>query len=300
MGKKFILTSCLISVFLSAAAITAIAVLIPIKNNFLISKNLKITPNSGQINISQVDLDAMISVENLVEERVFSLSKLFEGVTEKNIENVTVEEAVNSSIILKAKDDYFFNTIKVKSLTANYNIIEVINVTPKEGIIHISQDEVNVIFSTSNSIDDKVVALSKLFDGITKENFPNFGIEKSSDTEIILIANDGFAFGVDTLSTIKVDIEINSILNIIPKPGTINVTNEDIAAMISVQNTPEKIAALSKLFDGVNDKNITNISAEKTSNTVITLKAKNGFTFGSTSITEISVNIKIVTILNIK
>ncbi|MGL5357822.1 MAG: hypothetical protein ACRC9U_02030 [Metamycoplasmataceae bacterium] len=300
MSKKFILTSCIISALLSTAAITTVFVLIPIKKNFINSKNLKITPYSGLNNVSQNDLDAMISVTNLPEERIFSLSKLFDGLTEDNLNNIIVEGTSNSSVILNAKNDYFFNSIKIKSLTSNYNIVEVIDITAKEGIINISQDEINVIFSSSNSIADKVVVLSKLFDGVTEANFPNFGIEKSSDTEIILIANEGFAFGLDTLSTIKTDIEVDSILNITPKEGTINVTNEDIVAMISVQNTPEKLAALSKLFDGINDKNIINITAEKTSNTVITLKAQNGFTFGSTTITEITVNVKIVTVLNIK
>ncbi|MGL5521819.1 MAG: hypothetical protein ACRDAW_00925 [Metamycoplasmataceae bacterium] len=299
MGKKFILTSCFISLFLSAAAITTVAVLIPLKKNFLNSKNLKIIPNSGFNNISQADIESIISNSNLPEERIFSLSKLFEGLSEKNIDNVIVEEISTSSVVLNAKNDYFFNNVKVKKITANYNLVEVIDITAKQGVINISQDEINLLFSPTNSVADKVVVLSRLFDGISEANFSNIGIEKTSDTEIILIAKEGFAFGGDTLSAIKVDIAINSILNITAKPGTINVTNEDIVEIVSMQNTPEKIIALSKLFDGVNQTNIVNIEAEKTSNTQITLKAKNGFTFGSTSVTGIKVNIRIVTVLNI-
>ncbi|MGL4183507.1 MAG: hypothetical protein ACRCRP_00035 [Metamycoplasmataceae bacterium] len=300
MVKKLVLGTCLATGIVSAGAITTVLVLNPMKKNFINSRNLKITSYSGIINISQVNLDAMISVSNSLEERISALSKLFEGVNEKNINNFTIEEASDSSIILIAKDDYFFEHKNIKSITGNYKINKIINVSAKEGVIGISQDDINLIFSQVSSIADKVVALSKLFDGITEENFVNFKIEKTSDTTITLKANTDYVFGIDALVSLKVDIKIDSILNITPKDGIINVTNEDILAMISVQNTPEKIIALSKLFDGIDEKNIINVVAEKTSNTVITLKALNGYTFGSTTITSITTNIKIITILNIK
>ncbi|MGL5438750.1 MAG: hypothetical protein ACRDA7_03365 [Metamycoplasmataceae bacterium] len=300
MIKKIILGSCLATGVISAAALTTVFTLVPIKKNFASSRNLKITSYSGIINISQEDFEAMISVTNSLEERIAALSKLFEGVNETNILNIIVEETSDFSIILNAKNDYYFDHENIKSITGNYKITEIINITPKEGIISIIQDDVNLIFSQVNSTADKVVALSKLFDGVTEENFVNFKIEKTSDTVITLKANEGYAFGLDALSSIKVNIKIDSILNITPKPGIINITNEDIVSMISIQNTPEKIASLSKLFDGVDNKNIANVIAEKTSDTVITLKAQNGYTFGSTTITAITANIKVITVLNIK
>ncbi|MGL4183508.1 MAG: hypothetical protein ACRCRP_00040 [Metamycoplasmataceae bacterium] len=303
MSKRFVLNSYIISGFINLLSITAIVtvvVLIQIRNENIQNKNLRITANSGINNASQVDIDEMTSTTNSTTKKIVALSKLFNGVNKKNVLNFVVEESPDSSIILNAKEDYYFNQENIKSLRATYKIVEVIDITPKPGIVNISQVDIDKITSTSNSIFDRVVSLSKLFDGVTEENILNFSVEKTSDTEIILNAHSGFAFGADTLSSLKVNIKISSILNITAKPGIINITSEDIVAMISVENMPEKIIALSKLFDGVTEENIINFSVEKTSDKLITLKADGDYTFNSTGMSVISVNINIVLILNIK
>ncbi|MGL4183506.1 MAG: hypothetical protein ACRCRP_00030 [Metamycoplasmataceae bacterium] len=299
MIKKVIIGSCSTVGILSIAAVTTILVLNPMRKNFIASRNLKITASLEPKNISQSDLDEMISVTNSLEERAIALSKLFDGVTENNIKNIIVEETSNSSIILNAKEDYYFNQENVKSVTGNYNLLEVMNIKAKEGIINIDLDDINLIFSQVNSVADKVVVLSKLFDGITEENFANFQIEKTSNTIITLKANNGFAFNFVDLFSIEVNINIINLLNITPKDGPINVTDEDIVEIISVENTPEKLLILSKLFDGINESNIVHFIVEKVSNKIVTLKALNNYIFSFSMLNEITANINVVKILNI-
>ncbi|MGL5357825.1 MAG: hypothetical protein ACRC9U_02045 [Metamycoplasmataceae bacterium] len=300
MSKKIVFRSNLISGFvnlLSISAIVTVVVLISLRNNIINSKNLKIEPYSGTISTSQSDIDTMISNTDPLNNRVAALSKLFKGVTEKNINNFLVEKASNETITLIANEEYFFNSEDIKTVSANYKIVEIIDVTPKTGVINILQVDFDAI--TSDDLQTKITALSKLFDGVTETNLSNFTVEKTSDIEITLHANEGFAFGSDATSSIKVDVRIVTILNISVKPGTLNVTNKDIVDMLLVQNTPEKLTALSKLFEGIDSTNIANIEAEQTSSTVITLKANPGYAFGSTAASSLTADISIVSIINI-
>ncbi|MGL5438752.1 MAG: hypothetical protein ACRDA7_03375 [Metamycoplasmataceae bacterium] len=303
MSKRFVVNSYIISGFINLLSVTAIItviVLIQIRNGNIQSKNLRINPHSGINNASQADIDEMTSTTNSTIKRSAALSKLFKGVDEKNVLNFIAEESSDSSIILNAKEDYFFNQENIKSLSATYKIVEVINITAKPGIINISQADIDVMISIENPAFNRVLALSKLFDGVTEENINNITIEKTSDEEITLHANEGFAFGSDTVSSLKVNIKISTVLNISAKQGIINITSADIVSMISVPNTPEKIAALSKLFDGIDNINIINVRAEKTSEKLITLRATDNYTFGSTGMSAITVNINIVSILDIR
>ncbi|MGL5521806.1 MAG: hypothetical protein ACRDAW_00860, partial [Metamycoplasmataceae bacterium] len=283
---------------LSAAAITTVAVLIPIKNNVGNPKNLNITPKEGVSGIFQSDIGEMISTTNTPLDRAFALSKIFNGVTESNVVHILAEEGLESTIILTAQEDYFFNSEDVKTLNSSFRIVEIIEILPMTGVISFSQSDFDIIFSTTSTPTQKVAALSNLFEGVTEANLVNFTID-ASDTKITLIANDGFAFAFETSPSISVEFKIAGILNITVKAGTISVSDADVSNMISTSNSPEKIAALSKVFDGINESNIVNIKAEKTSNNKITLRSNPGFYFGTSETTAITANISIVQILNI-
>ncbi|MGL5357869.1 MAG: hypothetical protein ACRC9U_02265 [Metamycoplasmataceae bacterium] len=263
--------------------------------------NLKISPNPGTINISQEDLDAITLSTTPIKNKVISLSKLFKGINETNIKNIDITKTSNTEITLKASGDFFFNSENIKSIKANFKIVNILNITPKKGTINISQEDIDTITSTTTSDDDKVIILSKLFDGVDSQNIANFRIEKTSNTVITLFAKEGFAFGSSGVNSIKINIKIRKILDIKPKSGTININQEDINMMISTTaSAKERATALSKLFDGVTERNVINVRAVKTSNTLITLNAINGYTFGSGTITSIKANIKIITFLDIK
>ncbi|MGL5521812.1 MAG: hypothetical protein ACRDAW_00890 [Metamycoplasmataceae bacterium] len=299
MSKKFVVRSGIVSSFINLLSITSIitvVVLISLRNP-LTSKNLKVEPYSGIINTSKEDIDTMISTTEPVNNRVTALSKLFKGVTKENINNFSVENVLNESIALVANQDYFFNSEEVKTITANYNIVQIIDITAKPGINDIIQADFDAI--NSNDIKAKVASLSKAFDGVTEQNIINCTIEIVSDTEITLKANPGFAFVSGGANFISANVRVVQILNITAKSGIINVSNKDIVDMLLVQNSPEKITALSKLFEGVDATNVANVEAEEISNTVITLKGKNGYVFGSTGVSFLTANINIVSIINI-
>ncbi|MGL5438324.1 MAG: hypothetical protein ACRDA7_01165 [Metamycoplasmataceae bacterium] len=294
-----ILWSCVSAGVISAAAITTVAVLIPIKNNVRNPKNLNITPKEGVSGIFQSDIGEMTSTTNTALDRAFAISKVFDGVTESNVIHILAEEGADSTIVLTAQEDYFFNSEDVKTLNSSFRIVEIIEVLPMTGVISLSQEDFDIIFSTTSTPTQKVAALSNLFEGVTEANLVNFTID-ASDTKITLIANDGFAFAFETSPSISVEFyKIAGILNITVKPGTISVSDADVSNMISISNSPQKVAALSKVFDGINELNIVNIKAEKTSNNKITLRSNPGFYFGTSETTQLTANISIVQILNI-
>ncbi|MGL4184133.1 MAG: hypothetical protein ACRCRP_03340 [Metamycoplasmataceae bacterium] len=301
MTKKFILNSCIISG--SLILVSVVAVVTPIvlhqKNNKKIENQiLKINPYSGIINISKADIDEITSTTNSIETRTTALSKLFEGVDKENINNLIIENNLDSTIKLKAKDGYFFNQENINSLSANYKIANIINIKPKKRIINIANEDVVFTISVQNT-PKKIEILSKLFDGINDENINNFTVEKTSNEEITLIANDGFGFGSNVVSYVKANIKMISYLDIVTKTYTVNIIEQDIISMFIEENTPEKIMALSKIFDGINSININNIKVEKTSDKEITLIANDGYAFGSPTITSIKASINIVSVLNI-
>ncbi|MGL5357873.1 MAG: hypothetical protein ACRC9U_02285 [Metamycoplasmataceae bacterium] len=294
-----ILWSCVSAGVISAAAITTVAVLIPIKNNVGNPKNLKITPKQGVSGIFQSDIGEMTSTTNTALDRAFAISKVFDGVTESNVIHILAEEGADSTIVLTAQEDYFFNSEDVKTLNSSFRIVEIIEVLPKTGVISISQSDFEIIFSPTSTPAQKVTALSNLFDGVTETNFVNFTIE-ATDTNISLIAKDGFAFAFNTALSISVEFKIAGILNITPKSGTINVSQAEVNAMTSTSNTAaQRATALSKLFDGINESNVVNVKAEKTSNTRITLRSNPGFYFGTGEATSITATINIVQVLSI-
>ncbi|MGL4184134.1 MAG: hypothetical protein ACRCRP_03345 [Metamycoplasmataceae bacterium] len=125
MSKKFILWSCLTASFLSVASISTIFALISVKENYIINnKNLKINSFPGITNISEKDINTIISTTEPINDRVLALSKLFEGVNEKNINNFIVEQISDETIILIANDSYFFNSKNIKIVSANYKLVK--------------------------------------------------------------------------------------------------------------------------------------------------------------------------------
>ncbi|MGL4184135.1 MAG: hypothetical protein ACRCRP_03350 [Metamycoplasmataceae bacterium] len=302
MSKKFILWSCLTASFLSLASMSTIFVLISVKRNYITNnKNLKINSFPGITNISEKDINTIISMTEPINDRVLALSKLFEGVNEKNINNFTVEQISNETITLIANETYFFNSEDIKTLSANYKLVKILNIKAKEGINIISSADIEIITSTTNQPKDRVAILSKLFDGVTEENVNNFKVEKTSNSEITLIANDGFSFGLETFPKITVDIKFIEVLNVMVNPGINFIISEDLDAIVSTTNQlKDRVAALNKIFKGVTEQNINNFKVEKTSSSKITLIANEGFGFGISIVPQISSEIEIVQILNIK
>ncbi|MGL4183592.1 MAG: hypothetical protein ACRCRP_00470 [Metamycoplasmataceae bacterium] len=299
MSKKIILISCISAGAISTVAITTVAVLIPIKNNLENAKNLRISPKSGINNIFQTDIAIMTSTTNNPLDRAFALSKLFNGITESNVIHFVVEETSNSTITLIAQGDHFFNSEDTKILNSIFRIVEILNILPIQGIVNITQIEFDKIFSTSTTAAEKVVLLSKLFEGVTENNIANFSIE-TSDKIITLTASDGFAFAPQSLSSISVEFRISGILNITAKPGTINISSLDLSDILSTTSSPaQKTVALSKVFDGVTEADIQKFTIERTSSSII-LKANEGYSFGTPDIKLITTNINVVQVLNIK
>ncbi|MGL5521813.1 MAG: hypothetical protein ACRDAW_00895 [Metamycoplasmataceae bacterium] len=126
MRKKIILYSCLVSVILSVASIATIVAIIPLKNNLINNNsvnNLKIEPNLETVSLSQIELDTILSNTEPVNERLIVLSKLFTGVTEENINNFIIENVLSETIILIANQDYFFNSVGIKTITVNIQVV---------------------------------------------------------------------------------------------------------------------------------------------------------------------------------
>ncbi|MGL5521804.1 MAG: hypothetical protein ACRDAW_00850 [Metamycoplasmataceae bacterium] len=263
--------------------------------------NLKISSNTGIINISQADIDSITSATTPIKNKVMSLLKLFKGVNESNIKNIEITKPSNTEIALNANGNFFFNSENIKSIKANFKIVDILNITPKRGIINISQKDIDDMLATTTSDTDKILILSILFDGVNSRNLNSFRIQKTSDTAITLLAKEGFAFGSSGSSSIKANIKIRKILEIKPKGGTININQEDVNIMISsTASTKDRATALSKLFDGVTELNVVNVRAVRASVTTIALNTLNGFTFGSGNITSIRAVIKVVSFLDIK
>ncbi|MGL5438335.1 MAG: hypothetical protein ACRDA7_01220 [Metamycoplasmataceae bacterium] len=152
----------------------------------------------------------------------------------------------------------------------------------------ITETELDNLTGTDNN--NKLTALQKLFtgNGLTIENFGNFDVSIDKQAKIVTLnakANytiSGAASLNSSVYTLDTTPPVDKNLIITPQNDP-KLTKEDIAALTATDNTA-KLEALKKLFTG-NDLTIENINgfdiSLDTTNRIVTLTAKTGFTINS-------------------
>ncbi|MGL5521814.1 MAG: hypothetical protein ACRDAW_00900, partial [Metamycoplasmataceae bacterium] len=166
-----------------------------IKSTFAIITILGITPKQGINDVTRQMLDDIFSSETTVEQKVFGLSHLFDGVTTTNFNNFDiVRNDSNSQLILIVKPGSLFDNAGNTTITSLYKYINILNITAKEGIIDIRQIDVYALFLENTAFVTRLRILNLLFDGVTNRNIDNFKWERTSSNQISLRSNDGFSF----------------------------------------------------------------------------------------------------------
>ncbi|MGL5519825.1 MAG: hypothetical protein ACRDBR_00125 [Metamycoplasmataceae bacterium] len=253
------------------------------KDNINIVVSIKETPDK----IEKTDMDNILGSTN--SSKIISLGKLFVGVDDKNINLFNIEKMDNTdkttSIKLTANKGYIFNNITATLISNKFTIDtggvippdpppvgnQKLNITAKTKIegAALTEPDLREIYSGHTSAEDKLKILSRVFDGITIDNIKNLRSDYVTElTQIYLTANDGYVFsdGSKKLDSIVFPKAEKVLINVTAKAGKIEFTDKDVDDMASKDNKV-KLAALSKVFDGLTIDNIKGITEPLLGNT---------------------------------
>lgn len=191
---------------------------------------------------------------------------LFKGVTLENRENFTtptLEEALGKeSITLTAKDGYTFTGGFKELKVLKDNGIDVSDKVIIEGVKAIPQtqriiDSVHETLGTETPTPNLIIALRKLFDGITAENIENMkALRRESEgvKSVYLALNEGFIFE-DGKTTIFSEVkEVTPETNLDGIKPITGVSEGSVSIAIRQYNSTttdeEKVEIISWLFEG--------------------------------------------------
>ncbi len=150
----------------------------------------------------------------------------------------------------------------------------------KNKVIQSDIDKLAESFPELPTLVEKVDSLNQLFLGVTVENFDNFTIaiipkSNTIPSSFTLTGKPGFLFGTNPILKSRT-VSLN--LMIKPIPSSIEIINQAIQEYNNALTNPmEQLSALSKVFEGITDKNIENFEVEIGES--ITLTSKEGYMF---------------------
>ncbi|MGL4184052.1 MAG: hypothetical protein ACRCRP_02850 [Metamycoplasmataceae bacterium] len=165
-----------------------------------------------------------------------------------------------------------------------------LNIKKKVDSIELNQNELNILKPKNNVITEQVkLILDKMFDGIDSTNIKMilFYLDENQN-KISISPIEGYYFGEEKLTTLDVKYTIQKeIVNISVSVKEIKdkIENKDIENILGKDNT-KKVSSLSKLFNGIDDKNVLSLNTERIDNTdktaAIKLNANSGYIFNNT------------------
>ncbi|MGL5357984.1 MAG: hypothetical protein ACRC9U_02920 [Metamycoplasmataceae bacterium] len=243
--------------------------------------SLNITAKSGTLTILQIDIDNLNGNDKA--KKLESLNKLFEGADLKieNIDKLKIAvDTGNKKVTLTPIEGYSIGG--ATSLVSNvYTIDPVIvnlDITKQTGNIILTETDLTNLTGSNN--DKKLESLKKLFGGndLKIDNIGKFTIESNTTNRTVTlkpIANHTIGGANELVSNpykILISITINT---------TAATLSEDEEKALKGTDLNAKLSPLQKMFNGIDANNIKNLDIVVGDNKVVTLNAKEGYTFES-------------------
>ncbi|MGL5438260.1 MAG: hypothetical protein ACRDA7_00815 [Metamycoplasmataceae bacterium] len=243
--------------------------------------SLNITAKSGTLTILQIDIDNLNGNDKA--KKLESLNKLFEGADLKieNIDKLKIAvDTGNKKVTLTTIEGYSIGG--ATSLVSNvYTIDPVIvnlDITKQTGNIILTETDLTNLTGDNN--DKKLESLKKLFGGndLKIDNIGKFTIESNTTNRTVTlkpIANHTIGGANELVSNpykILISITINT---------TAAILSEDEEKALKGTDLNAKLLPLQKMFNGIDQNNIKNLDIVVGDNKIVTLNAKEGYTFAS-------------------
>ncbi|MGL5522041.1 MAG: hypothetical protein ACRDAW_02115 [Metamycoplasmataceae bacterium] len=243
--------------------------------------SLNITAKLGTLTILQIDIDNLNGNDKA--KKLESLNKLFEGADLKieNIDKLGVAvDTGNRKVTLTPIEGYSIGG--AASLVSNpYTIAPVIvnlDITKQTGNIILTETDLTNLTGDNN--DNKLLSLKKLFAGadLKIDNIGKFTIESNTTNRTVTlkpIANHTIGGANDLVSNpykILISITINT---------TAATLSEDEEKALKGTDLNAKLSPLQKMFNNIDANNIKNLDIVVGDNKIVTLNAKEGYTFES-------------------
>ncbi|MGL5520271.1 MAG: hypothetical protein ACRDBR_02460 [Metamycoplasmataceae bacterium] len=244
--------------------------------------NIAVSAKTITEKIQETDIQNILgSVES---NKISSLNKLFTGIDNNNIKFFNTEKVdvggKTTNIKLVAIQGYIFNntaaTLTSNSFTIDSGVVPPIidkklNVTVKKAVegAPLTFPDLRIIYRGDSTAEEKLPILNKVFDGITLDNINYIKSDyTAAKTQIIITTKLDYTFsdGSSRLESVTFPEAQDLLIPVVPKTGNITFTDQDAEDMIS-KNNDVKLAALSKVFDGLNKDNIKGITEPKLGNT---------------------------------
>ncbi|MGL4183594.1 MAG: hypothetical protein ACRCRP_00480 [Metamycoplasmataceae bacterium] len=278
MNKK--ITSILLGALSITSVISPILVTIACSES---SIDLQIKANEVQILTKEevTDLKGTDTIKQLP-----VLQKLFSGITEEKQKNFKVEVSEENIVTLTANPGFLF--IGKQTLMAPAFIIETTPPADKNLVINaitkstsLTQVEVSIL----KGIDyvKQLPVLQKLFEGkdLIAENQPYFSVSVNTDKNIVTLIckNNHTINSQPSLSSVPYTVSVDNIILNIVKVSAPKLLNSDVS-ILEGTDTSKYLSVLQKLFVGINETNIKNITFKfDKGKSIVTLTANSGYIF---------------------
>ncbi|MGL5522059.1 MAG: hypothetical protein ACRDAW_02215 [Metamycoplasmataceae bacterium] len=244
--------------------------------------NIVISPKAITEKISNQDIQNILgSVDS---QKITSLNKLFTGVNNTNIKLFSIKKIDNAdktiSIELTANEGNIFNNTSQIIISNKFAldsgvvppiVDKKLNITIKSAVegAPLTFPDLRIIYRGDTTAEEKLPILSKVFNGITLDNIQHIKSDyTAAKTQIFLETRLDYTFpdGSSRLDSITFPVAQEVFIPVVLKTGNITFTDKDAEDMTS-KNNDIKLAALSKVFDGLNKDNIRGITEPKLGNT---------------------------------
>ncbi|MGL4183591.1 MAG: hypothetical protein ACRCRP_00465 [Metamycoplasmataceae bacterium] len=270
MNKKLLISL----VSLSVATITPILFFTSCSQEPTTKNDLKITANEAQ-NLTEPEVLDLRGTD--FDKKIIVLKKMFTGIDLENQNKFNVSIDENNVVTLTAIEGYKISgELSLSAPAYSINLA----ITVKAGPITLTG--MDIIDISGQHIPKKIVALSKLFDGVDFINQLHFSTKIETGNIVTLTANKGFDFNNKESISSNTYKETVSALDITLKPAAKLFSTEDTIINDKLDNdfSFAQLDVLEKLFSGVSISNYEYFTFEII-NKVVTLKAKPGIVFGA-------------------
>ncbi|MGL5308789.1 MAG: hypothetical protein ACRC9F_01935, partial [Metamycoplasmataceae bacterium] len=199
-----------------------------ISKTFKLETILNITPKTGAVilNANEIKGDSLGSIT--------TLEKLFNNIKENDLNNITVTidnktqtSGSKHTITLTRKDGFIFGNDQ-QSISKEFNLETVLNITPKTEAVILNANEIK-----GDSLGS-IRTLEKLFNNIKENDLNNITVTIDNKTQtsgsahtITLTRKDGFIFNDNQLAISK-EFNLETVLNITPKTEAVILNANEI------------------------------------------------------------------------
>ncbi|MGL4184075.1 MAG: hypothetical protein ACRCRP_03000 [Metamycoplasmataceae bacterium] len=250
--------------------------------------DLKINANQKQT-LTQKEVDDLKSTD--ISKQLPILQKLFIGITAENQKNFKFEIDNNNVVTLTANKGFSFGleeTISAPPFTLEMPPVNKnLNINPMANAASLIQSDINTLNGTE--LPAQLIILKKLFTGpdLKAENQAHFKVSVNEGQRIVTLTckNDYTISGKPTLNSLPYNLITPDVVLNITKITSPKLLNSDIA-LLEGTNTADQLLVLKKLFNGIDNTNISNITFKLDKNkSVVTLTANKGYIFNQSSST---------------